>query len=608
MNRCEETVCTCTAGKKDFCLIPEPQKMEYAEGSLKIANLTKIVYNGEEDAAFKELKTRFAGAEWEIGKDGYSLTVFDKDMIPAQECPDKPDAYVMKADERGIRIDALTQAGLFYGIKTLFQLPSEIGELYIEDYAAIPIRMLHWDLKGYQPHYDVLLEEMDIIASYKVNSILLEIEDKYDYKCAPGIGIAEAYTYDEFRKLSVYAKERHIMIVPKLQSIAHVDYVLKQDRYRHLREPGHVFQYCCTNKEVQELWEAMCDELMDCFREHGPYFHIGADEPENLGECPECSKLGKAGSYQYKVGLCVDYVKAKGWIPVMWDDIIRNEYNTFTEEEEKQLWERFREDAVIMYWAYGYGGKRNELPYTEKYLDMGMKTWGASGYAGCDNWAGSIPPMEYRALNIDAWTKKAKERQLECVCATGWGRIGSADCPAEPIESCWFTVLYAAYSMWSGKEMDYRVFEQKLSVLFYGKEADEKLLNTLFNIDKSPYDIFEQDKLEEITQGMNKRMKFLVYAASLESFSVKPEGRLYNYFRYYDSKLGKKLEDYRLKLLKNYAVSLAESTKLYKDAVEDIYSQFYKKQTVDDVLSSRIGLHEKMLKEMQRLLSETEEA
>lgn len=171
---------------------------------------------------------------------------------------------------------------------------------------------------------------------------------------------------------------------------------------------------------------------MECFAEHGPYFHIGADESDKLGECPECRKLGAAGSYAHKVGACIDFVRGKGWTPVMWDDIIRNANKTFSPEEEAAVRSRLGKDAVIMYWAYGYGGRDNQFPYLDEFRDAGMQVWGASGYAGCDNWAGSVPPMAYRALNIDAWIQASVESGLECHCSTGWTRIGSADCPAEP--------------------------------------------------------------------------------------------------------------------------------------------------------------------------------
>ena len=144
--------------------------------------------------------------------------------------------------------------------------------------------LFFWDLKGYQPKPEVLKEELRLLASYKINSILLEIEDKYDYRCAPGVGVRGAYTFEEMREISRYAKSMNIMIVPKLQSLAHVDYLLKHARYAKLREDGHPFQYCASNPSAQKLWESMADELMECFAEHKEYFHIGADETDLLGQ------------------------------------------------------------------------------------------------------------------------------------------------------------------------------------------------------------------------------------------------------------------------------------------------------------------------------------
>ena len=47
------------------------------------------------------------------------------------------------------------------------------------------------------------------------------------------------YTHAQLRELSVLARSLHIAVVPKLQSIAHVDYILKHDAYRGMRENGH---------------------------------------------------------------------------------------------------------------------------------------------------------------------------------------------------------------------------------------------------------------------------------------------------------------------------------------------------------------------------------
>ena len=398
--------------------------------------------------------------------------------MPEANVSDDLEAYQIRITEDTLRIDAKSEAGLFYGIQTFLQMPNRIPCGEIKDHAAIPLRMIHWDLKGYAPKFELLLEEMRILAAYKVNAILLEIEDKYDYKTAPGVGCPGAYTYEQMRKLSKYAKDLHIQIVPKLQCLAHSDYILKHKKYKSLRENDHAYQFCVSNPKAQKLWENMAAELMDCFAEHKGYFHIGADEAINLGECPKCAKLGKTGSFLKKVGASVDYVLKNGWQPIIWDDILRNLHGAMTDEEARQCWVLGKK-AILMYWAYGYGGTQNEFPLLKSFLDENIKIFGASGYAGCDNWAGSVPPLDIRGKNIDAWTKTAIENKLECVCATGWTRIGSADCPAEPQESSWFTILYAANSMWSGTAYDYRKFICNLSLQLYGEMPEQNLIDAI---------------------------------------------------------------------------------------------------------------------------------
>lgn len=57
---------------------------------------------------------------------------------------------------------------------------------------------------------------------------------------------------------------------------------------------------------------------------------------------------------------------------VMWDDIIRNANKTFSPEEEAAVRSRLGRDAVIMYWAYGYGGRDNQFPYLDEFRDAGF--------------------------------------------------------------------------------------------------------------------------------------------------------------------------------------------------------------------------------------------
>ncbi len=579
---------------KEIKLIPRPQKMYAREGHVDFSSWEKPSACGLSGGTAEYLSGLF-GPVTAAESGGF---FFRAGRPAAPTVPEKPDAYALSVTAEGLALVAQSAAGLFWGVQTLKQLicGGELCPVEIEDWPAIPIRMIHWDLKGYLPRFEVLCEEFRLLGSYKINAVLLEIEDKYRYACAPEIGVPGAYTHEQMRELSKLAKDLHIAVVPKLQSIAHVDYVLKHDAYRSMREAGHIFQYCPSNEAAQRLWEAMCRELMDCFAEHGPYFHIGADESGYLGLCPDCAKLGKAGSYKKKVGACVDYVLKQGWTPVMWDDIIRNAGHTFSPEEEEELRRELGRKAVLMYWSYGYGGKNNQFPYLDEFRKAGLRVWGASGFSGCDNWAGSVPPLEIRSKNIDAWTKDAVEKDVECICATGWTRIGSADCPAEPQESSWFTSLYAANSMWSGREEDPRAFAEDLFRVFYGTGPEPALLESVLRIGNHPY---TADGGADLS-----RLGFLKVMAALESLETR-RTRLLNYFQYYAGKLGSVLEDYRLGLIRGYAQKQKEELEAPKASAEKALAAYYMPVTVEEILRTRFAYLEKLNGELLELALRT---
>ena len=583
-------------------LIPPVKQMVPARGVCCMGAMRRLRCAGVNEETESLLKERFPDLKVVRSKKGFfaEFTSGKSGMSPA-DAGAEADAYVLRVTEDCIRIDAASAGGLFYGIQTLLQFPSSVQCMEIRDHASIPIRMMHWDLKGFQPKLEVLKEEMRILASLKINAILLELEDKYDYRCAPGVGVKDAYTFEEMREFSRYARALNIMIVPKLQCLAHADYLLKHKRYADLREDGHPFQYCASSPAAQKLWEAMASELMECFAEHTEYFHIGADETDMLGRCVKCAKLGKAGSYLKKTEACIDYLIAHGRTPVMWEDILRNLHGHLSEAEAKACW-MLGKKAVLMYWAYGYGGINNVFPYLHEYLVSGAKVWGASGFSGCDNWAGSLPPLEIRAQNMDAWAKSAVENRLECVVATGWTRIASADCPAEPHESSWFPIAYGAMSMWSGAPMCLEAFIRNFSLLFYGEILDPVLSEAVLHIGKKPY---VYDRIAGVNPG-SRRLNFLRYAAAAESL-VTERTRIVNYLQYYDGQLGHAMPDYRLNMMKRYSAALADKLAAFREEMRTLLRDFYEETTVEDFIRSRFGYLEKLNADFRRQLERTKE-
>ncbi len=568
-------------------IIPSPQKIEFGTGgNTLLGEFSFREIDGLADETFEYVRRDFPGNWRKFGTGGFHarFTKGESVVIPSVEVPDKPDAYVLRSTSDGVGIDANDSAGLWYGLQTLTQMADSRGEIpicEIRDHSAICRRGIHWDLKGYQPKFSVLLNEFRRLSKYKVNLILLELEDKYQFQSAPDVGVSGAYTFEQLRALSRHAAALGITVVPKLQCLGHVDYLLKHPRYRHLREGEHPYQYCPRSGEAFELWKAMAGELMDCFAEHKEFFHVGADETDKLGICPECVKHSKVDSYVFHVNRCLDFVIWRGRMPVMWEDIIRNAHGILSSDEAGHTRE-LGEKAILNYWAYGNGGYNNIFPFLSAYRKQGACVWGASGFSGCEKWDGSVPSLEIRAKNIDAWTKTAIENNLDAVIATGWTRIASSTPPTEPHETSWFTVLYAAESFWNGRMRDCNNFIDALSPQLYGCCLPAPLRRAVLNINVNPF------LLQDIDSRFDKNpsLALLQYAAATESFAIYLNELVASRRMFY-GQIGVETADYvvngRRRVLQKFQRDLEDLRK----KVKKYLSEFYEPGTVDEYIQTR---------------------
>ncbi len=570
-------------------IIPIPQKIERTPGqavawpSFKHASVA-----GLSQETLAQLRKDIP-AHWQLETgDSFhaQLTASASTTIAAAAVPQKHDAYVLRVTAQGIFLDANTAAGLWSGLQTLTQLVevgSTIPQCTITDHAAIKLRAIHWDLKGFQPTFDNLLAQFRRLARLKYNLVILELEDKYEYKAVPGVGVPGAYTFEQMRQLSKHAKAIGINLVPKIQCIAHADYLLKHPQFAHLREQSHPYQYCPRSDDAFNLWKAMAGEIIEAFAEHTTYFHVGADEADNLSECPVCAKHSKPDNFLFHMHRCLDYIIAQGRTPIMWDDMFRDPYNCLGEGGADLIWP-LAQKAIINYWSYGYNGNNNVFPFLPQYQKRGVNVWGSSACTGVDNWAGCLPPLETRTRNIDAWTKTALEAGLECIVATGWTRVTSSTPPNEPQETAWFTFHYAAESMWRGTARHIDDFVDAVAQQLYGRRLPLHLRNALWNIAKHPVMLnqFEEE------YASDPRLALLQVAAAVESLPVTLHALVFS-DRMFFGQLGHVMPDYLLKSRKAMGENFLKDMDKLEAMIREYMGAFYETNTVDAFVHARFG-------------------
>jgi len=200
-----------------------------------------------------------------------------------------------RRDEQAYRIEVASgqislvgngRPGLFYAVQTFLQLMRGRGVPLgrIIDWPQYEIRAIHWDTKHHQDRMETLKRYLDQAAEFKINAVLYELEDKFAYPSHPVVGAPGAWTTEQLQELVDYALERHIQVIPDVQSPAHMAYVLKHDEFAHLRCDGSNYQICMDDPEARkllfDLYDDVCEATRGC-----RFFHVSTDEVYYAGIC-----------------------------------------------------------------------------------------------------------------------------------------------------------------------------------------------------------------------------------------------------------------------------------------------------------------------------------
>ena len=319
---------------KALTLIPYPQQVKISGPDFVFAGVLTIVLDKS-----ATVSDRFAAqeliadlkSEWNIiAKFGIRGTnpsiVLTRHKVPGSL---KDQGYQLISREGEVTISASQEDGLFYGTQTLLQLISHTGNdfripgLTITDWPDINKRAIHYDTKHHQDKAAYVKAFIKDLSRYKINMLVWEWEDKFAYPSHPEIGAPGAFTMQEMQEFTRYARQYHIQIVPLVQGLGHVSFILKWPQYKNLRE------IASSNWEFCPLKSGSYDLLFDLWKDAidatpgSEYFHIGSDETYELGECEQCKakviELGRSGLYQLFINKSADFLKTKGRKVMAWE-------------------------------------------------------------------------------------------------------------------------------------------------------------------------------------------------------------------------------------------------------------------------------------------------
>jgi hexosaminidase len=313
-------------------LIPQPQQIKAAKGRFKSGKNVLIVVPenfsesdrfAAEDLAAVLRKEKKIDVRIVTNAEGQCI------RLSVRKGTDlKSEGYRMEVTPKEIVIEGNDSAGLFWGTRTLLQafLPdtNEVPCMEIEDWPDIRYRMMHYDTKHHQDTFQYVQDFIRMLAGYKVNMLVWEWEDKLAYELHPEIGAPGAFTKADMQELTRYAKKYHMDIVPLVQGLGHVSYILKHRKFRHMREiPNSAWEFCPLKEESYQLLFDVWEEAMEA-TPGSPFLHIGSDETFELGRGEECGckaqaeKIGRQGLMNIFLRKAAAFVESKGRKVISW--------------------------------------------------------------------------------------------------------------------------------------------------------------------------------------------------------------------------------------------------------------------------------------------------
>ena len=429
-------LCVCAVGCAEKAtaelnaIVPHPASVEVLDnGAFLLDGSAAVVYNGESaenSAAFLQnyLKKHYGVELRKRGLRKVELKI-EEDTAAVEG------AYLLEVTPRKVTVTGMNEPGLFYGVQTLLQLlpvnvqaDGTVGKLAIpsvriEDAPAFEYRGMHLDVARHIMPVEFVKEYIDYLALHKMNYFHWHLTDDQGWRIEsrkhprlnevgsyrdatiigiyPGTGIDSTryggyYKIEELKEIVEYAAQRYITIVPEIDLPGHCMAILAT--YPHFGtednagvKTAHTWgifnklnNVLAPSDEVFAFLEDVFNELMDIFP--GQYIHMGADEcahkwwknsPKTQKFMAEHNLADGKDLQRYFARRVADIIKARGRIPVGWDEMVDN---GLPEDVEYAIFPRMSAAAEV-FWTKEEHKDYNRFLQGMPHMFARYELWGA---------------------------------------------------------------------------------------------------------------------------------------------------------------------------------------------------------------------------------------
>ena len=194
----------------------------------------------------------------------------------------------------------------------------------VNEHSSLALRGFHLDMKAAQHRADYLREVFRRLSELRYTHVFFEIEDKVRLDTIRGAEWCEAFSKNEFEDILKAARACGLSPVPLIQTLGHLEFLVTHSPYQGWRElPNYPYMICPSNKEAVRHIVRYMDEVGELFG-NPSLIHLGADEPYQLGACPDCARRAEATSksavFMEHLNTLTRHAISRGWRPIAWAD------------------------------------------------------------------------------------------------------------------------------------------------------------------------------------------------------------------------------------------------------------------------------------------------
>jgi hypothetical protein len=368
------------------------------------------------------------------------------------------EAYTLRVDGAGVRIGAAGGEGAFDALATLAQLPERdargwhIACIAIADRPALRWRIVSDDIsRGPFPTMAYFETRIRTLAALKINGYSPYMEQVFDDPAHPMVAFPERLTAAQLRALAVYARTFHVALIPEQQTFAHMHETLKWEEFAGLAELPHGYLLAESDPATYAyLAPLLRAELAAADRP--PFFHVGADEPLDLGRGRTPRSAAVFAAHVNRVAAIVGTAVTR---PVIWDDAI---------QADPSILARLSKRTVIATFHYGA-----EPSYARYIATVDRAGFDQLVSPGANNWNEIYDDLDAAyadAARFLADAKAARSPHVLGMFDTVWHDDGET-----LYEATWAPLAFAAATAWQAGPVDRATWHRAFARAFFGGDA-----------------------------------------------------------------------------------------------------------------------------------------